>query len=135
MGIEHAAVESQRELLIVELGGVVVSDAERVLDDALDFLQRTGGVLCDLFNLCREVVNEGEDVFERAINDRQLLFVESLILKRGINEVDAHSDALDDVEERDVGEIKRCSEIRQDDSQLARFSLPVRNRFIEVERQ
>ena len=107
-------LENQREGLIVRIGLVVVSDAERVLDQLLDLLDHRGRILGRLLDLLEEIVDKPEHILQRPVHDRNLLAVEGLVGQRRLEPLDPAADRRDDRLEVESAEVEGVAEVRQD---------------------
>ena len=113
--IEGVALQAEGEHLVLDRLGVVIMDAEGVLNDALHLADKAGRILGSGVQLSQHVVHEGEDVRQGAVDDRNHGRVEGLAGNAVAHELQSGLHRLDDVGEGQVLEVEGLAQVRQDD--------------------
>ena len=132
MNIQSIAVDGQRECLILDGKGVVISDAQSVFDDALDLANRSGGVLFGLFEFAKKLIDKREHILERSAYDWHDHRIERLVFDRVAHHFQTGSGGGNDVAEGHVLEVEHGAQIGQDDDDIVFRDLTQPDQLVHV---
>ena len=112
--VEHPVSEGQGKQLVRSRQAVVVVDAQGGLDQRPDLLDAGRRICGGAFDLGGKVVEKRKRVRKRDVEHRQHGRVKIALGKGAVHKVDAHAQAVDDVGEAQLLEIKAAAQIGQD---------------------